>query len=114
MALTGRWLCRGTISHYLRLAGGLAVGAACALALAWFMDYLIRTSDMVLDESARNHMLEFVRIKREETVERKDRKPPKPQLQDTPEVPPTPQDSLDASGQPTRRLGDARRCGTEY
>ena len=41
-------------------------------------------------------MLDFVRIKREETVERKDRTPPKPQLQETPEVPPMPQDAFDA------------------
>jgi protein TonB len=41
-------------------------------------------------------MLDFVRIKRNESVERKDRTPPKPQLQETPEVPPMPQDSVDA------------------
>jgi protein TonB len=86
-----------TVGHYLRMVAALIIGAISALALGWFMDYLIRASDMSLDESGRSHMLEFVRIKRTETVERKDRTPPKPQLQETPEVPPMPQDSLDAA-----------------
>lgn len=87
-----------TPGHYLRILAAMVVGALCALALGWFMDYLIRTSDMSLDDQGRTHMLDFVRIKREETVERKDRTPPKPQLQETPEVPPMPQDAFDASG----------------
>ena len=65
-----------TPGHYLRILAALLVGAVSALALGWFMDYLIRTSDLMLDESERNHMLDFVRIRREETVERKDRTPP--------------------------------------
>lgn len=83
--------------HYLRIFGALCVGAFCALTLGWFMDYLIRTSDLSLEESSRIQMLEFVRIKRDEQVERKDRTPPKPQLNETPDVPPMPRDSMDAS-----------------
>jgi protein TonB len=84
------------LSHYLRILAAFAVGGVCALTLAWFMDYLIRTSDLRLDESSRIHVLEFVRIKREESAQRKDRTPPKPQLSETPEVPPMPQESMDA------------------
>lgn len=85
-----------SVAHYGRILAAMVVGGACALALAWFMDYLIRTSDMSLDESRQTHMLEFVRVKRQETVERKNRTPPRPELQDTPEVPPMPQDAFDA------------------
>ncbi len=86
-----------TPQHYLRILAALCAGAFCALALGWFMDYLIRFSDMRLEESSRIQMLEFVRVKRDEQVERKDRTPPKPQLNETPEVPPMPQDSMDAA-----------------
>ncbi len=85
------------LRHWMHVLGALVVGAVSALALGWFMDYLIRTSDMRLDESARVHVLEFVRVRREETAQRKDRTPPKPQLQDTPDVPPMPQESMDAT-----------------
>ena len=85
------------LMHYLRILGALCMGALCALALGWFMDYLIRTSDLLLDETSQVRMLEFVRVKREEAVERKDRTPPKPQLNETPEVPPMPQESMDAA-----------------
>ena len=83
--------------HYLRILAALCVGALCALALGWFMDYLIRTSDLRLDETSQVRMLEFVRIKRDEAVERKDRTPPKPRLNETPDVPPMPRESMDAA-----------------
>jgi protein TonB len=86
-------------AHYLKMLGALAAGGLCALTLAWFMDYLIRTSDLVLEDSARIQMLDFVRVKREEAVERKDRTPPKPQLQETPDVPPMQSDAMDTAGQ---------------
>ena len=44
-------------------------------------------------------MLDFVRLKREESLQRKDRKPQKPKLEKTPEVPPMPQSNANASGQ---------------
>jgi protein TonB len=83
--------------HFLRIFAAICVGGVSALALGWFMDYLIRTSDLLLDETSQVRMLEFVRIKREESVERKDRTPPKPKLNETPEVPPMPRDSIDAA-----------------
>ncbi len=73
--------------------GGMLVGTVVALGLAWFMSFLISSSDLVLEESDRVRMLDFVRVKRNETVERKDRKPERPQPQETPDVPPTPDQS---------------------
>ena len=86
-------------AHYLRLGLVMMAGAGVALFLAWFMHYLIQSSDMALDQSNRVQMLDFVRIKREESVERKDRKPPRPQLNESPDVPPMPDNQADASGQ---------------
>jgi protein TonB len=85
-------------AHYLRMLGAILAGAAAALSLAWFMQYLISTSDLRLDDASRVQMLDFVRVKREESVDRKDRKPPKPKLEQAPEVPPL-QQNASASGQ---------------
>ena len=85
-------------AHYLRMFGALVVGAMAALGLGWFMQYLISSSDLMLEDVSRVQMLDFVRVKREESVERKDRKPPKPKLEQTPEVPPL-QQNANASGQ---------------
>ena len=86
-----------TPAHFLRVVAALVAGAGCALALAFFMVYLIKTSDMRLEDSSRIQMLDFVRVKRDEAVERKDRTPPKPQLNETPEVPPSPTDAADTN-----------------
>ena len=84
-------------AHYLRMLGAVVIGGISALALGWFMQYLISSSDLMLDDVSRVQMLDFVRVKREESVERKDRKPPKPKLEQTPEVPPL-QQNANASG----------------
>lgn len=81
------------LSNGLLVGTGAVVGLAVALGLAWFMSFLISSGDLVLDEKDRVQMLDFVRIKRQEAVERKDRKPERPQPQETPDVPPTPQQS---------------------
>jgi protein TonB len=86
-------------AHYLRVLIGICLGALVALFLAWFMHYLIQSSDAMLSDVERVQMLDFVRIKREESVERKDRTPERPKLTETPEVPPMPKSDMDASGQ---------------
>jgi protein TonB len=78
-------------SHFLRLLLGMAMGAAATLALAWFMHYLIQSSDASLSDASRAHMLDFVRLKREENLERKDRTPERPQVNKSPEAPPMPE-----------------------
>jgi protein TonB len=75
------------------------MGAVVALFLAWFMHYLIQSSDAMLANVERIQMLDFVRIKREESVERKDRTPERPKLSESPKVPPMPQSNMDAGGQ---------------
>ena len=86
-------------ARFLRVLLGICMGALVTLFLAWFMHYLIQSSDSMLANVERIQMLDFVRLKREESVERKDRTPDRPQLSETPEVPPMPQSEMDASGQ---------------
>jgi protein TonB len=87
------------VSHYGRLVLGLIIGAAATLFLAWFMHYLIKSSDMGLSDASRVQMLDFVRIKREENAERKDRNPERPELNKSPDVPPMPNSQVDSSNQ---------------
>ena len=67
---------------------GFAGAVAMALALAWFMYFLTHSSQMRLSESDRVQMLDFVRLKRNEVVERKDRKPERPEVNEVPDAPP--------------------------
>ena len=74
----------------------LVAGAATAVGFAWFMYFLVTASEMRLSASDRVHLLDFVRVKRSEDVQRKDRKPERPPASDTPEAPPMPNDSSTA------------------
>jgi protein TonB len=85
--------------YYLRILGGMALGAIATLALAWFMHYLIQSTDASLSDASRAHMLDFVRIKREESLERKDRTPERPQVNKSPEVPPMPESQTNSGQQ---------------
>jgi protein TonB len=66
----------------------LVAAAAVALALAWFMYFLTHSSEMRLASSERVQMLDFVRLRRDETVERKERKPERPEVNEVPDAPP--------------------------
>jgi len=66
----------------------LAAAAVVALALAWFMYFLTHSSEMRLGATDRIQMLDFVRLKREEVAQRKDRKPERPKPQEVPDTPP--------------------------
>lgn len=61
-----------------RLVVGVAIGGIITLTLFWVMQYLIETADRSLDDSKRGSMLDFVRVKRQEVVERRQVKPKKP------------------------------------
>jgi protein TonB len=75
-----------------RLALGLIAAAAVTLLLFWVMQYLIATADRSLDEAKRGSLLDFVRVKRAEVVERKQTKPDKPPPPKAPPPePPAPQ-----------------------
>ncbi len=85
--------------YFVRLVLQLVVGACAALSLAWFMSYLIQSSDLRLEQGNRLLMLDFVRIKREENIQRKRRTPDRPDLNKAPEVPPLSQSEADSTGQ---------------
>ena len=82
-----------------RLVTGLVFGLAITLSLFWVMQYLIATADRSLNEDAAGNLLDFVRVKRDETVKQRQKKPEKPPPPDAPPPqPPTPQlDNLDAT-----------------
>ncbi len=79
----------------------VTVGIIIAGCLTLFMYILIESTEQRLDESNRMHMLDFVRIKRDEASQRKQRKPERPLTTKAPPAPPTPKSNLSDD------LGDA-------
>ncbi|MDH3282242.1 MAG: energy transducer TonB [Gammaproteobacteria bacterium] len=68
-----------------RFTAGLVGGIAITFGLFWSMHFLIETADHILDDLEARHWVEFVRVKRDERVERRRIKPDKPP---PPEAPP--------------------------
>ena len=65
---------------------------AVTLSLFWLMQYLIETADRSLNEDGAGNLVDFVRVKRDETVKTRQLKPKKPPPPDAPPPqPPTPQ-----------------------
>ena len=85
----------------IRLLVGATLGLAITAGLFWSMSYLIERADRSLDESGTANMVDFVRLKRDESVERRQLKPKKPKPPDAPPPqPPTPQlDSLNPNAE---------------
>ncbi len=81
---------------WARSLWGFVIAFAVALSLAWFMYFLTHSSQMRLSNTDRVQMLDFVRLKRNESVERKDRKPERPEVNEVPEAPPTAQQNSSA------------------
>ncbi len=74
----------------------LAVGSFAALSLLWVMQFLIATGKAAITEAVDARFVDFVRVKREETLERKEEKPERPPEPD--EAPPDiPQQDMDSS-----------------
>ncbi len=84
-----------------RMAIGMVVALAVSLSLFWVMQYLIATADRSLNEESAGTMLDFVRVKRDESIERRQRKPEKPPPPEAaPPQPPAPQlDSLNPNAE---------------
>ena len=80
-----------------RLGISVTSGLIVTFALLWLMQFLIATGRAALSEKADFRIMDFIRVKQEELVEQKDRKPPKPpDVEDKPpEVPPPQMDSVD-------------------
>jgi protein TonB len=76
----------------VRLIIGIVLGLAVTAALFWTMQYLIETADRDLNEAAAGNLVDFVRLKRDESIQRRQLKPKKPPPPDAPPPqPPTPQ-----------------------
>ena len=74
----------------------LAIGSFAALSLLWVMQFLIATGQAAITEALDARFVDFVRVKREETVERKEEKPERPpEVDDQP--PDLPQQDMDNS-----------------
>jgi protein TonB len=92
--------------HYLlRVLSVLLLGIVGAGLLTWFMYTLILSGDRRLDDSGRAHMIEFVRIKRDETSQIKDRRPERPQVDEQPPAPATP--DMDSQSDSVLSVSDA-------
>ncbi len=85
--------------NIIRLTIGLALGLAVTAGLFWMMQYLIVTADRTLNDSGAGALVDFVRLKRDESVQRRQLKPKKPPPPEAPPPqPPTPKlDNLDPS-----------------
>ena len=90
-ALTQSKLVEGPF--WLRLIPMFLVGIIIAGGLTYFMHVLIENSQQGLDQSKRAHLLDFVRVKRDETSKQKQVKPKRPELNKAPPAPPTPQNN---------------------
>ena len=71
-----------------RMVFGLIIATVVTLSLFWVMQYLIATADRTLNKGDTGSLVDFVRVKRDETVHRRQLKPEKPPQPDNP--PPQP------------------------
>ncbi len=85
----------------VRLVIGLMIGLVVTAGLFWMMQYLIATADRSLNESKTGALLDFVRLKRDESIQRRQLKPKKPPPPKAPPPqPPTPKlENLDPSAE---------------
>jgi protein TonB len=75
-----------------RVIAGIVVGLAITAALFWVMPYMIETTDRQLDKAGSTNLVDFVRLRRDETIHRRELKPRKPlPPQSPPPLPSTPQ-----------------------
>jgi len=85
-------LAQSQTGNIVRLFVGLVTATAVTLSLFWLMQYLIETADRSLNEDAAGNLVDFVRVKRNESIERRQLKPKKPPPPESaPPQPPTPQ-----------------------
>ncbi len=78
--------------YYVRLFIGVILAAAVTAGLFWTMSYLIKSTNANLDESGMSNIVNFVRLKRDESIQRRQLKPEKPPPPEAPPPqPPTPQ-----------------------
>lgn len=76
----------------IRFSLSAVVGVVVTLALFYLMQYLIQSSDSALTEDNIGNLVDFVRVKQDQDVETKQRKPKKPPPPDEPPPDTPPQD----------------------
>jgi len=80
------------VAQFFRLLIGAVLGLVVTAGLFWTMQYLIKSTSANLDESGSSNIVDFVRLKRDESVQRRQLKPEKPKPPEAPPPqPPTPQ-----------------------
>ena len=72
----------------VRVVIGSILGVVVTSGLLWTMQFMIETVDRELNEGGSTHLVDFVRIKRDEAIQRRELKPTKPPPPSTP--PPQP------------------------
>ena len=91
-ATVSQTLVIGRFGSIFRVIAGIVFGLAITSALFWVMPHLIETTDRQLDKSGSTNLVDFVRLRRDETVHRRELKPRKPlPPQSPPPLPSTPQ-----------------------
>lgn len=80
----------------IRYAIAIVSGAIVTSALLFLMTFLIESGESAVTKPRERQLLDFVRVKQEETVNREERKPEKPPKPETPppDVPPPPTDDV--------------------
>ena len=85
-------LSQSQVANLTRLVIGLILALAVTLSLFWLMQYLIVTADRSLNDDGAGNLIDFVRVKRDESVKARQLKPKKPPPPEAaPPQPPTPQ-----------------------
>ena len=84
-------LARNHAGGMARLLVGFVFALAVTLSLFWLMQYLIATADRSLNDDGAGNLVDFVRVKRDESIQRRQLKPKKPPPPEAPpEQPPSP------------------------
>ncbi|MEO0575638.1 MAG: TonB family protein [Pseudomonadota bacterium] len=80
----------------MRYVVGVVSGALITTFLLFLMNFLIESGESAASDPRTRQMLDFVRVKQQEVVNREEQKPEKPQKPDTPppDVPPPPSDDI--------------------
>jgi protein TonB len=82
----------GGFGSIFRAFAGLVFGLAVTAALFWVMQYMIESTERQLDSTGSAQLVDFVRLKRDETIHRRELKPRKPPPpQSPPDLPSMPQ-----------------------
>jgi protein TonB len=91
-ATVSQTLVIGRIGNIFRLFVGIVFGLVVTAGLFFVMPYMIETTDRQLDKGGSTSLVDFVRLRRDETINRRELKPKKPlPPQSPPPLPSTPQ-----------------------